>query len=130
MPETIYSELHDEQPRSTGSFELIKSLNRNIRELSDNLYGLKRDANSRLSRLDDDITAAKKDLTDLKITTGVTQHELSSFKDNLKDIQRDLSDIKSCVRELSGGFSAIQTRFNWGLVILGIVVALIQFWKG
>ncbi len=130
MSETIYSELHDEQPRSTGAFELIKSLDRNVRELSDNLYDLKRDANSRLSRIDDDLSAAKKDLTDLKITTGVTQNELSSIKNDLKDLRRDLSDIKSCVRELSGGFSVIQTRFNWGLVILGIVVALIQFWKG
>ncbi len=130
MSEPIYSELHDEQPHSTSSFELIKSIDRSVRELNDNLYDLKRDANSRLARLDEDVAAVKKDLTDLKITTGVTQHELSSLKNDLKDLQRDVSDIKGCVRELSGGFSAMQTRFNWGLVILGIVVALIQFWKG
>ena len=126
MQDTAY----DEQTHSTGTFDIIKSLDKNVRELSDNLYDFKRDTNSRLSRLEQDIVAAKKDLTDLKITTGVTQHDLASVKNDFKDLQRDLSDIKSSVRELSGAFSALQTRFNWGLVILGIVVALIQFWKG
>lgn len=126
MQDTAY----EEQTHSTGTFDIIKSLDKNVRELSDNLYDFKRDTNSRLSRLDDDVAAAKKDLTDLKITTGVTQHEVSGLNNDLKDLQRDLSDIKSSLRELSGGFSAMQTRFNWGLVILGIVVALIQFWKG
>lgn len=55
MSEPIYSELHDEQPHSTSSFELIKSLDRSVRELNDNLYDLKRDANSRLARLDEDV---------------------------------------------------------------------------
>ena len=58
MQDTAY----DEQTHSTGTFDIIKSLDKNVRELSDNLYDFKRDTNSRLSRLEQDIVAAKKDL--------------------------------------------------------------------
>ena len=124
MPES-----YPETARHVGTYDLLHSLDKNIHELSDELYDFKRETNSRLTRLEEDMSVVKKDLTDLKITTGVTERELSTLKEDMKELRRDMSDVKGSIRELAGSVAGLQTRFNWGLVILGLIIALVQMLK-
>ena len=54
---------------------------------------------------------------------------MSELKDDMKALQRDVSDMRGDIKALSAGFASAQSKFNWGLVILGIFVALIQLLK-
>lgn len=125
MPES-YTE---STPRPVGTYDMLQSVDKNVRALSDELYDFKREMNSRLTRLEEDMSVVKKDLTDLKITTGVMERELSALKEDMKEVRREMSDMKGSIRELSGSIAGLQTRFNWGLVILGLIIALIQMLK-
>ena len=119
---------HDAIPQS-GLYPLIRGIDKTIRELNDEVYDFRRSSDDKFSRMEEDISGIKKDMVDIKITTGVTQSELSSLKEDVKEIRRDVSELKGTLKELTGSFTAMQARFNWGLVILGIIIALLQFWK-
>lgn len=125
MPES-----YTEKPlRIVGTYDLLQSVDKNVHALSDELYDFKRETTSRLIRLEEEMSMVKKDLTDLKITTGVTERELSALKEDMKEVRRDLSDVKGSIRELAWTVTGLQTRFNWGLVILGLIIALLQMLK-
>ena len=40
-----------------------------------------------------------------------------------------MGQIINSIKALAAGFGAAQNKFNWGLVILGLFVALIQLLK-
>ena len=57
------------------------------------------------------------------------QDDVSELKQEVKELHKGVSDIKGDIKAIAAGFDAAQNRFNWGLVILGIIVALIQLLK-
>ena len=129
MPEVAYRDIYGEHSSTQGSFELFKSLDSSVKEFGSELYIFRRETNRRFESLEADMSALKKDVTSLQQDTAVLKNDVSELKNEVKELRRDVSDIKGDIKALAAGFGATQSRFNWGLVILGIIVALIQLLK-
>ena len=128
MPEVAFREIYGEQSAS-GTFAIFKSLDASVRETNNELYIFRRETNNRFESLESDISSLKKDVISLQQDNVVLKNDVSELKNEVKELRRDVSDIKGDIKALAAGFGATQSRFNWGLVILGIIVALIQLLK-
>ena len=126
MPETAYRDILDTQNRTAGTFELIHSIDKNVRDINSELYIFRRETNrdfaeqkQRLDVLEASDTKHDKAIDRLTI-------EVSELKTEVKEPRHDISDIKGDIKAIAAGFGAAQNRFNWELIILGLFVALIQ----
>ena len=61
MPETIYRSVFDDTTVPQGAYEIIRSLDKNVRDISSELYVFRRENERRLISLESDISAIKKD---------------------------------------------------------------------
>jgi len=129
MPENIYRSVLDETAIPQGAYEIIRGLDKNVRDISSELYVFRRENERRLTSIEADISALKKDTLSLQQDNASLKNEVAELKQEVKDLRRDVSDIKGDIKAIIAGFGAAQNRFNWGLVILGIFVALIQLLK-
>ena len=129
MPDTAYKDTYDEMSRPQGAFDMIRGIDKNIRELSSELYVFRRETNSSFSELKQrnsnlEATSIRHDKAIDKLSDDVSELKLE-----VKELRKDVSDIKGDIKALAAGFGAAQNRFNWGLIILGLFVALIQLLK-
>ncbi len=129
MPDTIYRSVFDDTTIPQGAYEIIRSLDKNVRDISSELYVFRRENERRLISIEADISALKKDTLSLQQDNASLKNDVAELKQEVKDLRRDVSDIKGDIKAIMAGFGAAQNRFNWGLVILGIFVALIQLLK-
>ena len=129
MPEIAYSDTYPEHLHAQSTFDIIRGLDKNVRDISSELYVFRREAHNKFDALEADLSSLKKDVAELQQNTAVLKNDVSELKQEVKDLRRDVSDIKGDIKALAAGFGAAQNRFNWGLVILGIIVALIQLLK-
>ncbi|MBR0186175.1 MAG: hypothetical protein IJQ24_09115 [Synergistaceae bacterium] len=167
------------KPASQEIFSLLRGIDTSLRELREEFYDYRRDNNSRMSRLEEEVSGLKREVVDLKISAGVTEHRLNEFRDDIKELRQEVSGLhqevnglqqevsglhqevsglrqevnglqqnvsglhqevnglrqevnglRGDLRELAGNLGAMQTRFSWWLVIVGIVIAAMQYWKG
>ena len=114
---------------SKGVYPLIRSIDKSVRELSNEFYDFRRESNSRFSALEKTASVLESDVQTLKMDTAILKNDVAELKADVKELTRNVSDISGDIRELSAKFDSVQTRFNWGLVILGLIVALIQMLK-
>ncbi len=112
-----------------GVYSLLQSVDKNIRDVNNDLYIFCREVNNNISDIQNAITNLKKAEAENLMSKTISQNDISELKANIKELQRDISDIKGDVKAISAGFNSAQTRFNWGLVILGMIIALIQLLK-
>ncbi len=132
------------KPASQEIFSLLRGIDTSLRELREEFYDYRRDNNARMSRLEEEVSGLKREVVDLKISAGVTEHRLNEFRDDIKELrqevsglhqevnglQQEVNGLRGDLRELAGNLGAMQTRFSWWLVIVGIVIAAMQYWKG
>ena len=54
------------------------------------------------------------------------------MKENVKKFLQAVSKDEVLKKELegAGSFGAMQTRLNWWLVVVGIAIAALQYWRG
>ena len=109
-----------------GAYDIIRALDHNVRDISNELYVFRREAHNKFDALEADLSSLKKDVAGLQQNTAVLKNDVSELKQEVKDLRRDVSDIKGDIKALAAGFGAAQNRFNWGLVILGIIVACLN----
>ena len=114
---------------SKGVYPLIRSIDKSVRKVSDELYEFRRDMTHRVSLLEETQRKQGEAITLLQTDTAILKNEVAGLKADVKELTRNVSDISGDIRELSAKFDSVQTRFNWGLVILGLIVALIQMLK-
>lgn len=129
MPETIYRSILDENTIPQGAYDIIRGLDKNVRELSSELYVFRREYNKDIADIKQEIATLKDASTKHEKNIERLQDDVAELKQEVKDLHRDVSDIKGDIKAIIAGFGAAQNRFNWGLVILGIFVALIQLLK-
>ena len=101
-----------------GLYSLLQSVDKNIRDVSNDLYIFRREVNNNISDIQNAITSLKKAEAENLTSKTISQNDISELKANIKELQRDISDIKGDIKAISAGFNSAQTRFNWGLVIL------------
>ena len=129
MPETAYSDTYTEHTHTLGTFDIIRGLDKNVRDICSELYVFRRETQRDFSELKQDVATLK--ASDAKHDKNIDrlQDDVSELKQEVKELRRDISDIKGDIKALAAGFGAAQNRFNWGLVILGLIIALIQLLK-
>lgn len=113
-----------------GIYSFLRGIDTSVREVRDSLYDQERNTTSRFSRMEEELSSLKKEVLDLRISAGVTEHRLTELKDDVKGLREEVSELRGDMREMSGSFTAMQTRLNWWLVGVGIVIAVLQLWKG
>ena len=129
MPDTAYKDTYDEYARPQGAFDMIRGIDKNVRELSNELYVFRRETNSSFSELKQ--RTSNLEATSIRHDKAIDKlsDDVSELKLEVKELRKDVSDIKGDIKALAAGFGAAQNRFNWGLIILGLFVALIQLLK-
>lgn len=112
-----------------GVYPLIKSIDKSVRKVNDDLYDFRRETNYRLNTLEATQKVQGEAILALQKDTEILKNDVSELKSEVKELNRNVSDIKGDIRELLGKFGEVQAKFNWGLIILGTIVTLIQFLK-
>ena len=129
MPDTAYKDRYDDLPRPQGAFDIIHSVDKNVRDISSELYVFRREANSNISELKQRISSLEAANVRHDKAIDKLSDDVSELKQDVKELRRDVNDIKGDIKALAAGFGAAQNKFNWGLVILGLLIALIQLLK-
>ena len=129
MPDTAYKDRYDEYSRPQGAFELIHSVDKNVRDISSELYVFRRETISNISELKQRVSNLEAANVRHDKAIDKLSDDVSELKQDVKELRRDVSDIKGDIKALAAGFGTAQNRFNWGLVILGLLIALIQLLK-
>ena len=60
---------------------------------------------------------------------AVLKSDVADLKDDMKEVRQDIKEIRGEVREMAGSLSGMQTRLNWWLVIAGVVIAALQYFR-
>ena len=128
MPEIAYRDT-SEPYTHRGTYDILIGLDNNFRDLANEMYMFRRETQRDLSELKQEVATLKASDTKHDKNIDRLQDNVSELKQEVKDLHRDISDIKGDIKALAAGFGTAQNRFNWGLVILGIFVALIQLLK-
>ena len=129
MPETIYRSVLDNYSPPQWAYEIIRGLDKNVRDISSELYVFRLEHNRDIADIKQELATLKESSTKHEKNIERLQDDVAELKQEVKDLRRDVSDIKGDIKAIIAGFGAAQNRFNWGLVILGIFVALIQLLK-
>ena len=129
MPEVAYNDFFDEYSATRVSLDLIRSLDKNVRDLNNELYVFKSENQRDLADIKQELSTLKTSEIEHDKRIDKLQDAVSELKQEVKELRSDVSDIKGDIKAIAAGFGAAQSRFNWGLVILGIIVALIQLLK-
>ncbi len=129
MLETIYNSILDETTIPQGAYEIIRGLDKNVRDISSEIYVFKREYNRDIADIKQELATIKDSNTKHEKNIERLHDDVAELKQEVKDLRRDVSDIKGDIKAIMAGFGTAQNRFNWGLVILGIFVALIQLLK-
>lgn len=116
---------------------ILHGIDTSLRELREEFYDYRRDNNARMSRMEEEVSGLKREVVDLKISADVTEHRLNEFREDLKELRQEVNGLhqevnglRGDLREMAGNIGAMQTRFSWWLVIVGVVIAAMQYWKG
>ena len=129
MPEAIYSDILDNPKQTAGSFELIHSIDKNVRNINSELYIFRRETIRDMSEQKQRISSLEASNTKHDKAIDRLADEVSDLKTEVKELRHDICDIKGDIKAIAAGFGAAQNRFYWGLIILGLFVALIQLLK-
>ena len=125
MPEATY----EERSTTQGVFELIHSIDKNVRDTNSELYIFRRETAHNIVEFQQRITNLETANIQHDKAIDRLQNDVTELKQEVKELRQDVSDIKGDIKALAAGFGAAQNRFNWGLIILGLFVALIQLLK-
>ena len=129
MPENIYRSILDDYSPPQGAYEIIRGLDKNVRDISSEIYVFKREYNRDIANIKQELATLKDSSTKHEKNIERLHDDVAELKQEVKDLRRDVSDIKGDIKAIIAGFGAAQSKFNWGLVILGLFVALIQLLK-
>ena len=119
-----------EKGTSHGVYSLLREMSNDVQEVKDGLYDNRHEAEGHFHRIDDELSLERKEITDLKISAGVTEHRMTELREDVKELRQEVNGLRGDLREIAGSLGAMQTRFNWWLVIVGIAIAALQYWKG
>ena len=112
-----------------GVYTILQGVDVSLRELRDTQSETSRRTDTRLTQLAEEVSGLKEEVTSLKVAEGVTQHKISALEDDVRELRRDIKELHGDIREIAGGFTMMQTRLNWWLVIAGLVIAALQLWR-
>lgn len=112
-----------------GTYSLIRSIDKSVKDLHDDLYSFRSDFTARIAFLERMHEKHSQEIAELKQDTAILKNDVAELKQEVKELHHDVSDIKGDIKAIAAGFGAAQNRFNWGLIILGLFVALIQLLK-
>ena len=83
--EQLILEQDTENANTNGTYSLIRSMDRSVRKISDDLYNFRRETGFRFSTLEKDVAYIKKDNQEQKTKTAIFQNGLSEVKSELKN---------------------------------------------
>ena len=109
MPMTQEYEYDVEE--SKGVYPLIRSMDKSVRELSNEFYEFRRETNSRLTALEKTVSGLESDVQTLKMDTAILKNDVAGLKSDVKDLRNDVSGIKGDIRELSAKFDSVPDAF-------------------
>ena len=119
----------DTEP-SEGVYPLIRSLDRSVRELKDEQNQFRRETSARLSALEGSMSDLIRQEAQQDAKLEMLQRDMTEAKADVKEIRADMSELKGDMKALASVLSTSQTRLNWILAGLGVLIALIEMLKG
>ena len=85
---------------------ILRGIDTSLRELREEFYDYRRDNNAHISRLEEEMSGLKREVVDLKISAGVTEHRLNEFRDDIKELRHEVSglhqEVNGLKQEVSG----------------------------
>ena len=106
-------------------YELLIDMKHNIHDLKE-LYSHAMFSEDGIYK---ELTQIAADMTELRQDLAVLKSDVADLKDDMKEVRQDIKEIRGEVREMAGSLSGMQTRLNWWLVIAGVVIAVLQYFR-
>ena len=116
--------------KTVSAMPLIHSIDKSVRELKEHLWGFKKETNSAISEMRQNISALKEDMSAIKGDIRVMNERIDK---NLAQYETIASHIEGDIKAMNARLDTQQTKFGWYLTIFGlvitVVIAAIQLWK-
>ena len=65
----------------------------------------------------------------IRSDVNVLGRDIDHITEEIVELKANMSEVKGDIKALNKSFETMQTRFGWGLVILGILITVLQFLK-
>lgn len=108
-----------------GVYPLLRSLDSSVREVRDSLYDQERNTTSRFSRMEEEVSQLRKEITDVKITVGVTEHRMTDLMTELKTLREEVQNMKSEGKANGAKLDTLQSKLGLYISLLGIGVSVL-----
>lgn len=113
-----------------GVYPLLRGIDASVREFRDEYYDDRRDMSSRISRMEEEISGLKREMTDVKISAGVMEHRLSDVTDSVKGLREAMTELKGDMKALTAQMNMLQGKIGWYISLLGVgltvAIAVVQ----
>ncbi len=112
-----------------GIYPLLRGLSEDVEEVKDGLYDYRRESEGHFKRIDEEIALLRKEVTDLRITTGVMEHRITEMSESVKGLQTALREQSGDIKALGAQLNTFQSKLGYYMTLLGIgvSVALVLF---
>lgn len=108
-----------------GAYDLIRSLASDIREVKDSLHDHCRESGMRLSRVEGEISGLRKELTDLRVNAGISDHRLTESGASLKVLSEEVASLKGELKAQGARIDTLLSKLGLYISILGIGVSVV-----
>ena len=118
-----------EKITSHGVYLLLREMSNDVQEVKDGLYDFRRETGGHFHRIDDELSLLRKEITDLKISAGVTEHRLTEHSDALKELRDLTREHNGDIKAIGAQLNTLQSKIGYYIALLGIgvSVALVLF---
>lgn len=108
-----------------GVYDLMRGLATDIRELKDSLNDHRRESGMRLSRVESELSGLRKELTELRVNAGISDHRLTESGASLKELSEEVSTLKSEQKAQGARIDTLLSKLGIYISLLGIGVSVV-----
>lgn len=112
-----------------GVYPLLRGLSEDVSDLKDGMYEYHRETESHFRHADEEIALLRKEVTDIRITTGVMEQRITEMSERVKVLQTALREQRGDIKALGAQLNTLQSKIGNYMTMLGIgvSVALVLF---
>ena len=108
-----------------GIYSFLRGIDTSVREVRDAQYDQERNTTSRFSRMEEEVSQLRKDIADVKITVGVTEHQMTDLMTELKTLREEVQNMKSEGKANGAKLDTLQSKLGLYISLLGIGVSVL-----
>ncbi len=113
----------------SGVYRILRDMSEDMQELKDSQHEFQRETKHELECINQGLTRLENSEAKHDKDIEILKSDAAGLKDDMKEFRQDMKELRGEVREIAGNLSGMQTRLNWWLVAVGIIIAALEYLK-